>query len=47
MKMAEEIRGLIKSRYPLIYLETADEKYTLNHLREMSYEWGSLPTSGL
>lgn len=52
MGTAEEIRLLIKSKYPLIYLETADEEYSLNQLREAAsslglvfYRWSA--TGGL
>src|SRR5690554_4355381 len=40
MGTAEEIRLLIKSKYPLIYLETADEEYSLNQLREAASSLG-------
>jgi DNA polymerase III delta prime subunit len=34
----EEISLLIKSRYPLLFLETADEDYSINQLREIAAE---------
>ena len=38
MKTREEISLLIKSRYPLLFLETADEDYSVTELREIAAE---------
>ena len=36
MHLAEELTLLIKSKYPLIYLESADEDYALRQLAEIA-----------
>ncbi len=36
MNNREEIGLLIKSRYPLLFLETADEDYSIAQLKELA-----------
>jgi len=36
MGATEEISLLIKSRYPLLFLETADEDYSISQLKEIA-----------
>lgn len=40
MDAHEEINLLIKSRYPLIFVESADESYVINHLTRSAEELG-------
>lgn len=36
MRLSEELSLLVKSRYPVIYIETPDEDYVFRHLKEIA-----------